>query len=128
VVTQDKSIKRVHKVRDLTPLYRVGRAEKLVATLMFKKTLKLDTGKIKKIVAPNPDGRDVIWEVTSGENTLSLTLIEQPTLGEARAELRGLLGKSDVGHRLFPAASISEVLFDASELPKEKEKEKEKDE
>ncbi len=129
VVAVDKSIKRAHKVSDLTPLYQVGRgAEKLMPALMFKKTLKLDVSKIKKIVAPSPDDREVVWEVTHGENALSLTLIERPTFGERRMELRGLLGKSAVGYRLFPPHAISEVIFDSSELPKEeKEKEKEKD-
>jgi hypothetical protein len=47
VLSNDKGEKGTHKVTDLTPLYRLkGGAEKLLPTLMFKRTLKIDVSKI----------------------------------------------------------------------------------
>ncbi len=116
VVSADgKSKKATHQVVDLMPLYRLpNRAEKLLPTLMFKKTLKLDVGKIKKIVAVG--GEEGGWQVTlkdGGEETL--TLLETMPFEGKSARLLGFVGRVPVGYKLIPASAVAEITFDAEE-------------
>jgi hypothetical protein len=127
VQTADKDVKATHKVTDLKALYRTGRgAERLLPTLMFKKTLKVDLKKVKKITSSSDDeSDDVIWRVTRDDEELSLTLLttlprETKPADLAGARLVGLLGKAPAGYKLFPARTITGIDFNA-----EKEKEKE---
>jgi hypothetical protein len=135
VVTKDKTLIKEHKVSDLRPLYQLASGrQKLLPTLMFRKTLRLDVGKIKKLSADDEEGKDVKWQVTpkSGDES-TYTLIESPTLEGGETKLLGLLGKIPAGYRRFPVKSISAVYFDAEAAPKEapkaaKDKEKKCDE
>src|SRR5262249_53884203 len=82
VVTADKEVKKTIKVSDLQPLYRLASGrEKVLPTLMFKKTLKVDVSKVKKIVASSDDSDDIIWQVVQkdGDDT-NLTLLESMTV------------------------------------------------
>ncbi|MBL8795661.1 MAG: hypothetical protein JNM56_17280, partial [Planctomycetia bacterium] len=87
---------------------------KLLPTLMFKKTLKIDLGKVAKIhtvEGAKPD--DAEWVVTlkdGEENTLSL--LKTIPLGEQQATLEGLLGKTSAGWKLYPAHTFTEIVFD----------------
>ena len=110
-----KSKKTTHKVVDLLPLYRLpDGGEKLLPTLMFKKTLKLDVSKIKKIVTAGAE--EGAWQVTlkeGGEETL--TLLETIPFEGKQARLMGFVGRVPAGYKLFPASTIAEITFDASE-------------
>ncbi|HEY7310855.1 MAG TPA: hypothetical protein VH643_15940 [Gemmataceae bacterium] len=111
VVSDDGEKKTTHKVVDLMPLYRLpDGGEKLLPTLMFKKTLKVDVGKIKKVAAMSEN----VWQVTlkdGGDETL--TLLETIPHEGKQARLLGLVGRVPVGYKLFPAAGIAEITFDA---------------
>jgi hypothetical protein len=130
VLTEDKTSRKAHPVTDLAALYQLGPGqETLSPTLMFRKTLKVDVAKVKKISrASESDGRDVVWQVEQKDGDDStLTLLTTITLEGKSARLVGLLGKVPAGYRLFPPLSIAAVHFDATEAPKEKEKENKED-
>lgn len=103
-----------HKVVDLLPLYRLpSGGEKLLPTIMFRKTLKLEVGKIKKIVAAGDNGA---WQVTmkdGGDETL--TLLETIPYEGQSARLLGFVGRVPVGYKLFPASAVAEITFEAEE-------------
>jgi hypothetical protein len=112
VITADGAKKTTHQVSDLQPLYRLaGGTERLAPTLMFKKTLKLDVAKIRKI-AVSGEADDLTWHVSTkdGEEQ-TLTLLEKMPLDNKPAQLEGLLGRVPVGFKLFPAATVAEVKF-----------------
>ena len=120
----DKDVKKSHKVSDLLPLYVLpsGR-EKTLPTLMFRKTLKMDVGKVKKVIASTADSDDIVWQVTQkdGEDA-SLTLLESLPVEGGAARLVGLVGRVQAGWKLFPVRRIGAIDFDAGE-----EKVKDKD-
>jgi hypothetical protein len=119
VTSADGTRKKTHKVSDLQPLYRLaGGGERLLPTLMFKKTLKVDVAKVARIVAPENEGtRDgLAWQVTQkGGEDETLTLLQDITHEGKKAALEGLLGRVPAGYRLFPPSTIAEVKFDAAE-------------
>jgi hypothetical protein len=130
VVSADGEAKTTHKVADLLPLYQLADGgERLLPTLMFRKTLKLDVAKIAKIVTAGAEN-DPSWQVTmkaGGDETL--TLLHKIPFEGGQASLVGLVGRVPAGYKLFPVAAIAEVTFDATEAkptPKEKDK-KDKD-
>ena len=55
--------------------FKSGR-EKTAPLLMFRKTLKLDVSKIKKIAAGAEDSDDVVWQVVQkdGDDSIRLRL------------------------------------------------------
>jgi hypothetical protein len=114
VVSDDgKNKTSQHKVVDLLPLYRLpDGVEKLLPTIMFRKTLKLDVGKIKKIAAVR--GGESGWQVAlkdGGEETL--TLRETIPYEGKEARLLGFVGRIPAGYKLFPPSAIAEITFDA---------------
>jgi hypothetical protein len=117
VTVVDKDKKMPTPVTDLQVLYAVGDGgEKLSGLLMFKKTLKIDVGKIKKISTAEGEGKDVSWNVAlkdGGDDTLSL--LTTITLDGKEAVLKGLLGKVPAGYKLFPVHTIGEVEFDVKD-------------
>ncbi len=121
VTTMDKDVKKLHKVSELLPLYLMpsGR-EKTLTTLMFRKTLKIDVAKLKKIVAGTADSDDIVWQVAQkdGEDA-SLTLLESMPVAGGTARLVGLVGRVPAGWRLFPVRRINAVQFDGEEKGKE---------
>ena len=129
VVSADGDAKTTHKVADLLPLYQLADgSERLLPTLMFRKTLKLDVAKIAKI-ATTGNENDPSWQVTmkaGGDETLTL-LPKVPYEGR-QATLVGLVGRVPVGYKLFPVAAISAITFDAAAAkPATKEKDKKAD-
>ncbi|GIW79682.1 MAG: hypothetical protein KatS3mg105_1489 [Gemmatales bacterium] len=103
--------KSVHKVSDLKVLYRDSDGRwQLSSTLMFKKTLKVDLGKIKslKISREQADRCEVIF--ADGEE-LSLTLLKTVTLDDQRLLLEGLLATVPAGYKLFPLHTVTTVQF-----------------
>jgi hypothetical protein len=123
VTTLDQDVKKTHKVNDLQALYlfRSGQ-EKLEPTLMFRKTLKLDLSKLKKITASSEEGEDVVWQVVrkdGGDTTL--TLLTNAPLDGQTATLVGLVGKVPAGYVLFPARRIHSIEFDTTGEAKKKD-------
>jgi hypothetical protein len=117
VITTAGKDPSTHKVVDLQALYRFadGR-QKRVPLLMFKKTLKLDVSKIKKITVASPDDDEGTWQVQlkdGGDEALSLLRVIP--LDGHDAQLEGLLGRVPAGYKLFPILTIAEVQFDAEE-------------
>jgi hypothetical protein len=116
VVSADgKSKKTPHKTIDLQPLYRLpDGGEKLLPTLYFKKTLKLDVARIKKITSAGAE--DGTWLVSlkdGGEETL--TLLETVPFEGKQARLLGFVGRVPAGYELFPVSAVAEITFDATE-------------
>jgi hypothetical protein len=129
VVTLDRDVKKAHKVSDLQALYvlKSGR-EKLSPLLMFRKTLKVDLAKVKKIAASSEDSDDTVWRVVQKDGDDStLTLLPSATLDGQAATLAGLVGRVPAGYKLFPVRRVHGIDFDTSDEPGEKEKEKDKD-
>ncbi len=121
VTTLDKDVQTIHKVHDLQPLYQLaGGGEKLSTTLMFKKTLKLDVSKIKKI-SVNEGDEDSVWRVIQkeGEDD-TLSLLTATTLDGQKATLVGLVGRVPFGYKLIPIKRVQSIEFDTTETPKKK--------
>ena len=111
--TDDK--KTAHKVMDLQPLYKFADGERLVPTLMFKKTLKIDLAKITKLRAAaegkDADGSEFTVTLKDGDED-TFTLLKQATIDGKAAPLQGLVGRIAVGYKLFPPATIKEIQFE----------------
>jgi hypothetical protein len=123
VVTMDKDVKKMHKVSDLLPLYVLpsGR-ETTLPTLMFRKTLKIDIAKVKKIAASSGDSDDIVWQVTQKDgDDASLTLLDSLPVEGGAARLVGLVGRVPAGYKLFPLRRINAIDFDVREEKEKKE-------
>ena len=100
---------------DLQPLYKLADgSERLLPTLMFKKTLKLDVGKIQKLcAAEGAEGEGAEWEVKlkDGEEQ-TLTLLRTVPLDGKTATLEGFVGRVPAGYKLFPVHTVAEIVFD----------------
>jgi hypothetical protein len=107
--------KIVQKAQELLPLYRLpDGSERLLPTIMFKKTLKIDIAKVTKLhLVEGSKGEEVEWVVTSkdGEEQ-TLTLLKTITLDDKQAVLEGFLGRVPAGYKLFPPHTISEIQFE----------------
>jgi hypothetical protein len=113
-VTVAEKEKNVQKVPDLQPLYRLADGgERLLPTLFFRKTLKLDVARVQKLHAvEDKDAPGSEWEVgikDGGEETL--TLLAKPEIDGKPATLEGLLGRVPAGYKLFPVHTIADVEF-----------------
>jgi hypothetical protein len=121
VTSVDGKKKTTHKVADLMPLYRFVGGERLLPTLMFRKTLKIDIGKVRKITITEGDRDETSWQVQlkdGGDETL--VLLPSIEVDGRKGTLEGLVGRVPAGWKLFPIPSLGEVVFDATEeAPKE---------
>ncbi len=111
ITSTDKKDKEPYKVTELRALYRLpDGSQKLLSTLMFKKTLKVNLDEVKKIVALDSGKSDAHeWTVTMAdgeEHTLTLLL---QTPDEKPAQLEGLLGTVPAGYKLFPIGTIHAI-------------------
>ena len=93
----DKKEKTVHKVTDLQALYRLpDGTERLLPLLMFKKTLKVDMTKVKKLSAGEAGTLQAPeWVVTfkDGEEQ-TLSLLRTIPLDDKQAFLEGFSAAS----------------------------------
>ena len=124
VVSVDDDVKKSHPVSDLMALYRLpDGGEKVLPTLLFKKTLKLDFAKIESVAVTGDKDADAVWRVVQkdGEET-SLTPVGTLTVDGRTATLLGLVGKVPAGYKLFPLRRIHTIAFDSTAGPKDKEK------
>jgi hypothetical protein len=132
--------KKVHPVADLQPLYRLaGDSQRLLPTLLFKKTVKIDLGKIKKLAfvdSGDKQGGGLDYEVTlHDDKSHTLTLLNRvsPLDGKA-ALLEGFVGRVDAGYQFFPLRAspnqvFSEIQFERAKkdgAKKDKEKQDQK--
>lgn len=119
VTVLDKGKKSTMPVTDLQALYQTtSRGEKLLTLLMFKKTLKIDMSKLKKIVAAEGDGDDKVWQITLKDgNDETLTLLQTIQHEGKELVLEGMLGKVPAGYKLFPLHTIGEVEFEPAKEP-----------
>jgi hypothetical protein len=125
VVNLDETKKATEKVFDVQILYRTAGGEKLSPILFFKKTIKLDVAKVKKLVAAGGEGAE--WQVTLKDGTEeTFTLLTAGELAGTKVELEGFLARVPAGYKLFPIGTVAEIQFDAAK-PEEKEKDKGKD-
>jgi hypothetical protein len=112
----DRKGKHVVNVTDLQGLYRTADGEVLSGLLFFKKTIKIDVSKLKKISARAEEGtlEEPIWGVTlkSGGDEETLTLMSTVQLDGKNGQLEGLLGRVPAGYKLFPVHLIQEIEFD----------------
>ena len=120
VTTQDDDVKKTHKVTDLMALYRLpSGAEKLLPTIMFKKTLKMDLAKVKTIEVSSAKEDDNVWQIVKkdGEEA-SLTPLGTLPIDKETATLVGLVGRVPPGYKLFPMRRVQAIAFDTTEEPK----------
>jgi hypothetical protein len=120
VVTVDANKKTTHKVADLLPLYRLeDGGEKLLPTLYFRKTLKVDVGKVRKIVAADPEKDDAGWQVQLKDGSdETLVLLRAVEVEKRKAVLEGLVGRVPAGWMLFPVACVAEISFEPADTDK----------
>lgn len=115
VTANDPKQKGPHKVADLQALYRFADgSEQLAAVLLFKKTLKLEVGKLQKLrLAEGNDADGMAFAVTMKDgNEETFTLLKTVTLDGKPATLEGLLGRVPAGYKLFPLHTLAEVQFE----------------
>src|SRR5207302_11041109 len=106
-VTAEYRKKTEEKVTDLQALYRTPDGEKLSPVLLFKKTLKIDLAKIKKLASAGGDGAE--WQVTLKDGGEAFSVLEEGELDGKKVLLLGLLGRVPAGYKLYPASTIAEV-------------------
>jgi hypothetical protein len=113
VTVADKE-KNAQKATDLVPLYRLADgSERTVPTLFFRKTLKIDVAKLRKLRAvESKEEPGSEWEVTLADgNAETFTLLPKVPLDGKEATLEGLVGRVPAGWKLFPVHTIAEVEF-----------------
>jgi len=112
----DKKSKHVANVTELQAIYRTADGEVLSGLLFFKKTIKVDMAKLKKIVPHKEEGtlNEPVWGVTlkSGGDEETLTLMTRVQLDGKDAQLEGILGRVPAGYKLFPVHLLTEIEFD----------------
>jgi hypothetical protein len=132
VTAADKD-ETVHKVTDLQPLYLLGNGtQRLIPTLMFQKTVKIDVGKIQKlsfVKSGEKGGDNMEFEVAlkdGKELTLSLLDRTSPLDGKP-AKLLGLVGRVPAGCKFFPIKPSPNHTFTAVQFGDPKKEEDKKD-
>jgi hypothetical protein len=120
----------VQQASDLQPLYQFADgSEKLLPKLFFKKTLKIDVAKVKRLVVVDsrvPEGKEMDVTLKDG-NSDTLTLLKTAMIDDKPATLVGLVGRVPAGYKLFPVHTIAEVQFEERQEKKPEKKEGEKD-
>ena len=127
VVSLDDDVKKTHQVSDLLALYRLpSGTEKLLPTVMFKKTLKLDLAKMKTVNVSADKEADAVWQVQKDGEESSLTPLGTLPIDGQTATLVGLVGRVPAGYKLFPMRRVHLIAFDTTEEPKEPVEKKDK--
>jgi hypothetical protein len=98
------------KVTGLQVLYLTTGGEIVSPILMFKKTIKLDVAKLKKLAVTNLKERELTLSLKDG-NEETLTLMDSGELNDKAVKLEGLLAHSPAGWKLYPLHTITAVEF-----------------
>jgi hypothetical protein len=130
--------KSVHTIAGLQPLYRLADgSQRRLPTLLFKKTVKIDIGKIKKLAFVDSGGKQgggLDYEVTlKDDKSHTLTLLNNISpLDGKEALLEGFVGRVAAGYKFIPVRkspdqTFTEIQFEdvKKEAPKKDEPEKE---
>jgi hypothetical protein len=118
-----------HKVTDVQGLYRLANGyERLTPVLMFKKTFKIDVAKIARIESAGAEENESAWQVhlKDGGGDQTLTLLRVIQLDGQDAQFEGLLARVPAGYKLFPFATVADVVFDPTDEPGEAKPDKDK--
>lgn len=122
ISTSDKKDKGPFKVYDLQAVYRMGDGtEKLLPTIFFKKSLKVDLSKLESINASEGSKEGAEWVVKfkgGEEHTLTLLTVMPD---DPKAHLEALVGEVSTGYRLFPVSLIGEITFEDGKKEEKKE-------
>jgi hypothetical protein len=116
VTVADGDKRTTQEVADLQPLYRLADGgERLSAVLLFKKTLRLDVGKIRKLrAAEGKEAEGTEWGVTLKDaEEETYTLLHKAVLDGKPATLEGFVGRVAAGFKLLPPHTVAEIEFDA---------------
>jgi hypothetical protein len=114
-ITATDKAKTVHKVTDLHVLYeQAGATMTLSPTLTFKKTLKVDLAKVKKMkVRAGKAKEDPECDVSfAGGEEQTLTVLRDPQIDGKRSLLEGFIGRSKAGYLIFPLGTVAELQLD----------------
>jgi hypothetical protein len=124
VTIEDEGKSHTEQVGDLQPLYRLpDGGERLLPTLMFKKTLKLDVSKMTRLHAQGrgEDGIECRVTTKDGEEQ-TYTLLKTATIDGKAATLEALVGAVRGGYKFYPAATFAELHLDVQFDKKGEEK------
>jgi hypothetical protein len=114
ITARDKE-KNVHTVTDLQAIYHMSDGSyQLQPYLTFKKTLKVDLAKLKRLKvhpAAAKDGPECELSFKDGEEQ-TLTLLRDPTFDTKKAIVEGLVGRVPAGYKIFPLHTIAELVLD----------------
>jgi hypothetical protein len=114
ITAADKE-KTVHKVSDLHVLYDQAEGKlQVLPTLTFKKTLKVDLGKVKKMKVRGgnaKEGPECDVSFANGEEQ-TLTVLRDPQIDGKKALLEGLIARSKAGYLVFPLGTVAELQVD----------------
>jgi hypothetical protein len=117
-VTAADQEKTVHQVVEPQPLYRLTGVEyRLIPTLRFQKTVKLDVGKIqalRRVESDDNAGAGKDFEVTLKDGKqVTLTLMDQVSpLDGKPGLLEGIAARVPAGYKLFPMHTITAIQFE----------------
>jgi hypothetical protein len=131
VTAADKD-KSVHKAMNLQPLYLLAdRSQRVITTLLFKKTVKIDLSKVQKLAAveSSEKGAALEFEVTLKDgktHTLILRNDVSPLDGK-QARLLGFVGEVPAGYKFFPVEAspnnaFTTIAFDGADDKKDEKK------
>jgi hypothetical protein len=114
-ITATDKEKTEHKITDLHVLYEQGGATMTLSpTMTFKKTLKVDLAKVKKMkVRAGKAKEDPECDVTfaNGEEQ-TLTVLRDSQIDGKRSLLEGFIGRSKAGYLVFPLGTVAELQLD----------------
>lgn len=118
VLTASDKEKTVHTAVDVQVLYHLTDGTlQVLPMLMFKKTLKVDLAKVKKLHFHSgnaKEGPETDVAFTDGEEQ-TVTLLRAIILHDKAAALEGLLARVPVGYKLFPIHTLLDVHFGDAE-------------
>jgi hypothetical protein len=115
-ITDTDKDKTIHAVTDLQPLYRLADgSERRVSALFFKKTLRVDVGKMRGLQLSKGEQGEIDCQLSlKNGDEHTLTLLRTVSLDGRPAALQGLVGIVPAGYQEFPIHTVAEVRFDGA--------------
>ncbi len=114
LIQADDKEKTKHTVQDLQPLWFANGAYKVQSFMMFKRTVKVDIDKLAALkFIPSTDKKKISYDyvVTLKDGSShTLTLLTTVDLDKKKSmTFAGLIGRTSIGYKLFPAHTIIEL-------------------